>query len=235
MTERAVPGFLPSRHGFHFANRWPPGPAFWLGAGYVRIGFGNVADGLCGGMGFAVRDRFEAGLAVPGDAVPPAAGTPLFAEIVRRQVDSFDRLVRLPFRFWSLAALHPDRPTRLSRVLGLAPRGTLAVRDEWPRLRAEIEAGRLAMVGLVRSAGRSPFSLGQNHQVLAWGYRVAGQELAIRIYDPNWPDRDDVEVMVRLDAEPETGRQLVTFGQSTGEPLLGWFLAPFIPARRGGR
>ncbi len=232
MSERSVPGFLPSRHGFHFANRWPPGPAFWVGAGYLRLGIGNVADGLCGGMCFAVRDRFEAGVTVSGDGGPPPAGTALFAEIVRRQVDSFDRLIRLPLRFWRLAALHPDPPTRLSRVLGLAPRGTLAVRDEWPRLRAEIDAGRLAMVGLVRTTGRSPFSLGQNHQVLAWGYRVDTRDLALRIYDPNWPDRDDVEVLLRLDREPETGRQRVTFAQSTGEPLLGWFLAPFIPARR---
>lgn len=231
MSERSVPGFLPSRHGFHFANRWPPGPAFWVGAGYLQLGIGNVADGLCGGMCFAVRDRFEAGIAVSGDAAPPAAGTELFAQIVRGQVDSFDRLIRLPLRFWRLAALHPDPPARLSRVLGLAPRGTLAIRNEWPRLRAEIDAGRLAPLGLIRTAGRSPFSLGQNHQVLAWGYRVDRYELALRLYDPNWPDRDDVEVLLRLDREPDTGRQRVTFAQSTGEPLLGWFRAPFIPAR----
>jgi hypothetical protein len=232
MTERTVPGFLPSRDGFHFANRWPAGPALWLGGRYLRIGLGNVADGLCGGMAFAVRDRFETGLGVPADRFPPVAGTPLFAEIVRRQLDSLDRVVRLPWRFWRLAALHLDRPTRLMRLLGLVPRGTRTVRDEWPRVRAEIDAGRLAMLGLVRSSSWNPFRLGRNHQVLAWGYRVAEHELALRIYDPNWPDRDDVEVRLRLDRESATGRHQVAFTQSTGEPLVAWFAAPFVPVRR---
>lgn len=232
MTERSVPGFLPSRNGFHFANRWPAGPALWLGGGSIRLGIGNAADGLCGGMCFTVRDRFDARLSVPVDGTPPPAGTPLFAEIVRRQVDSLDRLIRLPLRFWRLAALHPDPPTRLTRALGLTPRGVLTLRDEWPRLRAVIDSGRLAMVGLVRSTSRSPLLLGRHHQVLAWGYRVSAAELALRIYDPNWPDRDDVKLVARLDLDPTTGRQRVTLAQSTGEPLLGWFLAPFIPTRR---
>src|SRR5438552_523764 len=36
MATGAVPGFIPSRHGFHFANAWPSVPAFWVGVGLVR-------------------------------------------------------------------------------------------------------------------------------------------------------------------------------------------------------
>jgi hypothetical protein len=228
--ERTVPGFLPSRHGFHFANRWPRTPAFWFGIGYVHVGIGNVADGLCGGMCYVVRDRFEAGVPVPATTEPPPAGTPLFNEIVWRQVTSFDRLVRLPYRFWSLAALHPDPPRPWSRALRLTPRGVLAARSEWPKIRAEIDAGQLPMLGLLRWAGPNPLVLSGQHQVMAWGYRVDGHALAIRIYDPNWPDRDDVELRVEVDGGPDGPR--VRLAQSTGEPLLGFFLARYESPRR---
>jgi hypothetical protein len=229
VQEQAVPGFLPSRHGFHFANRWPRIPAFWFGLGYVHLGIGNVADGLCGGMCFVVRDRFEAGVPVPEITEQPPAGTPLFNEIVWRQVTSFDRLVRLPWRFWSLAALHPDPGRPWSRALGLAPRSILAARTEWPLIRAEIDAGRLPMLGLLRSASPNPLLMSGQHQVMAFGYRVDGPSLAIRIYDPNWPDRDDVALGV--DVENAGDGQRVRLAQSTGEPLLGFFRARYEPPR----
>jgi hypothetical protein len=61
-----------------------------------------------------------------------------------------------------------------------------------------------------------------NHQVLAFGYRLEPKTIALRLYDPNWPDRDDVEARVEL-AEGSAPR----FESSTGEPLLGFFLAPY--------
>jgi hypothetical protein len=215
----------------HFANRWPPTPAFWLGVGYVNVGIGNVADGLCGGMCYVVRDRFEAGLAVPGRTEPPPAGTPLFDEVVWRQVSSFDRLVRLPMRFWLLAALHPERSRPWSRLLGLAPRPVLTVRDEWPRIRAEIDAGRLPMLGLLRNASPNPLLLSGQHQVMAWGYRLDGDALAIKIYDPNWPNRDDVELRVVVGGS--AAMPPIALSQTTGEPLLAFFLARYHPPKGG--
>ena len=53
-----------------------------------------------------------------------------------------------------------------------------------------------------------------------------GQAISLRLYDPNWPDRDDVTVTIHLDnALRPTG-----LSQSTGEPLLGWFVLPYSPA-----
>jgi hypothetical protein len=224
VSENSVPGFLPSRNGFHFVNGWPPGPAVWLSIGPIALGLGNAADGLCGGMAFATRDRFQRGEVPPPDTSPPAPGTMLFREIVRRQIDSFDHLVRLPLRLYVLAALHPSGPNRWARLVGLVPRATLAVRDEWPKIRADIDGGRLSMLGLIRSTSANPVHLGHNHQVVAWAYDVSPTELTLRLYDPNWPDRDDVSIRVRL-----AGGSTVDLTQSTGEALFGFFRAPYTP------
>ena len=217
MTEKVVEGFLPSRSGLHFANRFPPGPTVRLGPIDPRaIGVGDAAAGLCGGMCFTVRDLFEAGISVPPDREPPANGTPRFRSLVRRQVASLDWL-RIPFRFW------------LRSALGNSFAGDRAVATyerEWPGIRREIDAGRLAMLGLIRVAGVNPFKLTGNHQLIAYGYSEDGRGVTLRLYDPNWPDNDEVTATIRLDpAFRPTGLE-----QSTGEPLLGLFLAPFRAA-----
>ena len=101
--------------------------------------------------------------------------------------------------FWRLAALGPDGAARRSREV------------EWPKIRADIDAGRLAMVGLVRETSRNPFELTKNHQVAGWAYDIVGETITLRLYEPNWPDRDDVTVTI------EGGH----LRQSTGEVLAG--------------
>jgi hypothetical protein len=194
-----VPGFLPSTHGLRFANRFPPGPTLTLGPIDPRwIGIGDASAGLCGGMSGFVRDRFEAGLPIPPDAAPPPNGSPLFRALVRRQVESLDWL-RTPLRFW------------LAGASGAARAGGRSREVEWPRVRADIDEGRLSMVGLVRHTGLNPFSMTQSHQVLAYAYEIAGEAVTLRIYDPNWPSRDDVAIDVDADGVRQT----------TGETLAG--------------
>jgi hypothetical protein len=197
----AVAGFLPSTNGLHFANRWESGPTVRLGFIDPRwVGVGDAKAGLCGGMSWYVRERFEAGQPIPTDVTAPANGSPLFKSIVRRQVESLDWL-RAPLRFWRFAAMGPDGLARRTRE------------SEWPKIRAAIDAGHLPMIGLIRHHGWSPFDLTKDHQVLAYSYETAGPSgpTTIRLYDPNWPNRDDVTVT--LDSSG--------FRQSTGEPLLG--------------
>jgi hypothetical protein len=210
VNERVVEGFLPSRHGFHFANRWPPGPTIRFGPLDPRwIGVGDASAGLCGGMCFTVRDLFEAGVAMPPDREPPANGSARFSSIVRRQVESLDWL-RLPIRFWWRSAVGGDRA-----------RSTFE--REWPKLRREIDEGRLAMLGLIRVATVNPFKLTGNHQVIAYGYAEDGRGVTLRLYDPNWPDRDDVTATLHLDP----ALRPTALDQSSGESLLGWFVAPY--------
>jgi hypothetical protein len=69
------------------------------------------------------------------------------------------------------------------------------------------------MVGLIRHHGMNPMHLDRDHQVLAFAYETEGSTgpTTIRVYDPNWPDRDDITLHLST----------VGFRQSTGEPLLG--------------
>jgi hypothetical protein len=199
VESNALPHFLPSAQGLHFVNRWPSGPTVKFGPLDPRwIGIGDAKNGLCGGMSSYVRDRYVAGAPVPPDTVPPANGSPLFKTIVRLQVQSL-ALMRTPLHFWRLASLGADGAARRSREV------------EWPRIRADIDAGRLAMVGLVRESSRNPFELTKNHQVAAWAYDIDAETITLRLYEPNWPDRDDVTVTL------EGGH----LRQSTGEVLAG--------------
>jgi len=201
VESNAVDGFLPSIHGLHFANTYPSGPTVKLGVIDPRwVGVGDADAGLCGGMSWLVREWFEDGRTIPPDTSAPANGSPLFRAIVRRQILSLDWL-RGPVRFW-LAALSP--PERLRER-------TLDV--EWPMVRGAIDAGRLPILGLVRHRGWNPFDLSKDHQVLVYGYETAGPAgpTTLRVYDPNWPNRDDVSITLLSGG----------FLQSTGEPLFG--------------
>ena len=137
----AVPGFLPSVHGLRFANAFPPGPTLtFAGLDPRRLGFGDASAGLCGGMALTARDLYEAGVAAPADAAPPANGSPRFQALVRRQVQSLDWF-RVPLRYLDLQAFRPDPPTGLAALLGREPPRVDALLREWPRIRAEIDAG----------------------------------------------------------------------------------------------
>lgn len=197
MSESKLVGsFLPSVNGLHFANRFPPGPTVRLGPlDPSRLGIGDAANGLCGGMAWFVRERFESCQPIPPDPEPPANGSPLFKALVRRQVKSLEWM-RTPLAFWRMGV----------RGAGMARRTN---EHEWPRIRRLIDADRLAMVGLVRSQGINPLKLTKNHQVVCYGYVTADRTARLRIYDPNWPNRDDVTIVI----EPDR------VAQSTGESL----------------
>jgi hypothetical protein len=205
-------GFRPSTHGFAFANRWPPGPAFEWHRGYIHLGIGQVGNGLCGGMAFAAGDRFMRGETIQADPEVPPAGSALFDEIARRQLDSFE-LGLVPLRFWLAAArLRSGRWTERRQV------------REWRSIRRALDGGAPAMVGLVRSPSIDPFSLTANHQVLGYGYDASADAATISIYDPNHPGDDDV----RLRLDRRDGR--LSLAQSTGEPLLALLSLPYRPA-----
>ncbi|HUQ78594.1 MAG TPA: hypothetical protein VM427_06965 [Patescibacteria group bacterium] len=214
MNVRRIPGFLPSTHGFHFANAWPSGPTIRFGPLDPRIiGVGDASAGLCGGMVYTVADLFAADVAVPSDREPPVNGSPRFASIVRRQVESLAWL-SVPVRFWLRSAVGGS-------FGGDRARPTLE--REWPKARAALDAGRPVPIGLIRVATCDPRALTRNHQVIAWGYAEDGRGVTLDLYDPNWPDRDDVTMTIHLDPSFRPS----ALSQSTGEPLLAWFVLPY--------
>lgn len=220
-----VPGFLPSRSGFHFPNRFDDAPVAELGFAGVRLPIGNASRGLCGGMVFAARDLFEAERLPPAAAIAPARGTPLFRYLGRRLFSSW----RLPFgalRYvaWSML---PDGD--LWGVRGVTSR---TLRREWPRMREEIEAGHLCPVGLVRVRSISPWTMARNHQALAYGYDLdeSGGAVHVLVYDPNHPDDDSIRLSFAL-GEPLAHQGI---GYVEGERRVrGFFVTTYRPPSSG--
>ncbi len=205
MSSRVVPGFLPSTSGFRFANSFPHVPVRRIGIpGVVSIPIGDASNGLCGGMAFAARDYHEAGRPLPADTEAPGEG-PLFDYLVKRLFDSFD-LPFGPVRYLQLMSpALPDGETAWSRI-GLAPHGRAwrMVNQEWPKVKGDIDSGHCSPLGLVRIKSTNPFDLKENHQVLAYGYDLSSSSVALRLYDPNQPGRDDVALSLNLAGPSQT-------------------------------
>jgi hypothetical protein len=228
VTTRVVPGFLPSTSGFRFPNAFPHVPLRHIGIpGVITLPIGDASNGLCGGMTFAVRDYFEGGRTPPVDATPPGAG-PLFDYLVDRLFDSFD-LPSGPTRYLQL--MNPalsDGDSLLAR-LGIAPHGRAwrMITQEWPQIRRDIDEGTLSTLGLVRVKSIDPFDLGDNHQVLAYGYERTGAMLTLRLYDPNRPGRDDVTLSLAVN-DPTHAAPVHVF--PAGPPVFAFFRVPYAAA-----
>jgi len=221
VTSRRVPGFTPASSGFHFPNHFAKEPVIVLSLGVVRLPVGDASRGLCGGMVFAARDLFDAGLPPPPGTEAPRRGTALFGYLVRRLFSSFD-LPMGPLRYMMWMAL-PSRS--FLGIPGVAERTA----SHWIRIRAELDEGRPAALGLVRAWSLNPLTLARNHQVLAYGYDLdeATGALRIPVYDPNHPDDDAPALELRLDQ----GRVAGEIGYVQGErPVRGFFLTRFRPA-----
>lgn len=232
MTAIRVPGFLPSAVGLHFANAFPHIPLREIRLpGIATLSIGDAANGLCGGMTYTVVDLFRAHLGPPADDHPPAAG-PRFESIVDRQLDSFAD-GRVPLRFYSL--MGPSRPDRepfwapwLGRLgIDRHSRTYVMAHEEWPAVRAELDAGRLVPLGLVRVIDRDPRLLGRNHQVVAFGYDLDADRLALRIYDPNLPGRDDVTLSLDISDPMAAVRPTYT---APGPDVVCFFRTPYSAA-----
>ena len=221
----AVAGFLPSRNGFQFANRWDGSlPVVTVGFIWNRLldamsgdladllGIAHVSEdwlpvthadgGLCGGMVYAAMDYFNARqlpppatyklVTPPGvmQAVSPdSASDPLFQYTRQRLLDSFDFNGRGARWLAYSSPVYPDDDEGVLQSAGVAKgKAWVTYREEWPRIRALLDRGQLAPVGLVQSA---QFDVGANHQVLAYAYRQSGQVVQLWIYDPNVPKQAD--------------------------------------------
>ena len=153
----------------------------------------------------------------------------VYRYIVDRQITSFDD-GRLPLRFFRL--MSPTRPATepawapwLGRIgVDRHSRTYVMVHEEWPAIRSLLDAGQLAMIGLVRAVSLDPKMLSHNHQVLAYGYDLDGTQVTLRICDPNWP-RDDT-VTITLDTSNPSGSASPTWSKPDA-PVLCFFRAGY--------
>ncbi len=211
-----ITGFVPSKHGFHFANGFE-------GKVAIMPGFGEVATrGRGGGMAFAALDYWYTGLPVPthrpqdfqGGTVPED-GTRLADYLYKRLFDSFAAPSARQFVTWTLAA---DQGTWAD------PGVVSRTRDETlPQLRRLLDDGRPAVLGLV--AASTLEDLAGNHQVVAYGYELdeSSGAIQIRVYDPDRPEQEVV-----LSTDP--GRPYLE-SSVPGERWRGCFVQDYLPER----
>ena len=101
----------------------------------------------------------------------------------------------LPYGPWRYMHLMnpdlPDHETDFSRI-GLAPHGRawVMINEAWPSDQGGSRRRPPSPMALVQVKTHDPFRLGQNHQILAYGYELDGNDLQILVYDPNTPDDD---------------------------------------------
>ncbi len=197
-----VPGFRPSVHGFPFPNSYPPDrPFFLFDTPFGAVQFADATRGLCGGMVYAAIDLFVAGLPVPATPTDP-----VFRRFCRRMFTSWG----VPFG-WMKYLDWMRRPGASKFVTGVrTTRGltSLTVETEWPKIRELLDAGQLVPLGLVKAQGLNPRKMGQNHQVLAYGYDASGDDVSLAVYDPNYPGDDGVRLSFSL-ADPDVERSVV--------------------------
>ena len=115
-----------------------------------------------------------------------------------------------------------------SRV-GLLPHGRAwqTVRDEWPKVRADIDAGHPSPLGLIKVKSTDPRQLKQDHQVLAYGYDLDGGNPEAPALRPEQPGRDDVTMSLSL-ADPSRPTA-ITLWPSSG-PVYAFFRVEYAPA-----
>ena len=214
LTGRAV-AFDPATHGFAFPN------AFVNEVLTLPNGAKIATAGRCGGMAYAALDYFLAGQPVPtwrSDLWAPSRVPPdshwLARLFTQRLHDSFFTGSAAKFVTWSM---HSDDETWVFKGV---TRWTKE--EELPRLIASIDAGRPVVLGLV--VARNLAAIGDNHQVIAYGYeqdQTTGRTTVL-IHDSNTPRKAVTLTSVR-DQHDWTA--------SNGHSWRGFFVQDYTPRR----
>lgn len=200
--------FDPNEHGFHFYNY------FTLDPDLLGVDLGTWYMGFCGGMCAAALNRFSKGEDIPEDEDIPEEGTPLFDELLFRQMRSTPLDLMPTLYDWQSA---PDAST-FWRKPSIGQR----TKREWPKLKYELDKGRPTIIILIRARGYFGNPT-RNHQVLAIGYELdpARKDLEIQVYDPNKPKQTNT---LAMNLGLPDGR--LHFKDSSGSRTRGFLVNP---------
>jgi hypothetical protein len=213
--------FLPSKHGLHFVNGWPAGtPALVVHSPLGDISVGDASQGVCGGMCFAARDLFDAGLQPPPGTTSPAGGSAMLNYLTRRLLASWD-IPRGILTYYEWANT-PDGDTLFGARHGVLRQ---TVEDQTPKVTASIDQGKPCTLGLVTIHSADPTQLKHCHQVLAYGYEWAASYLRLRVYDPNKPDDDTV--YIGLETHHPEATTKVDHNAGIGRTIRGFFFVRY--------
>lgn len=198
-----VPGFLPSNNGFKFSNNnWSDFgyklPSLQGFPGIENIKLGTASNGLCGGMVFAVRDYFEGKAIIPAMTSNPNDPENVYTKyIIKRLFNSFTTNdVTMYMKLMS--PMYADTDEGVLNSMGQMGRAYVTLREEWPMIRADIDQGHPSTIGLIRVKSAWIGDLGQNHQVLVYGYTINNSSIDLRIYDPNFPSNNHLVIKIKV-------------------------------------
>lgn len=68
------------------------------------------------------------------------------------------------------------------------------IKDEWPKIKTDLDAGRLSPMVLIQVKSVWHWDIVENNTVLAYGYELLGDDLRILIYDPSCVHDDNVAI-----------------------------------------
>lgn len=171
--------FDPEKDGFHFVN------AFKISPKILKLQLDDWNMGFCGGMSAAARRHFLKKTKIEQDTITPKSGSPLFNQLLKRQKKSTPASLIAQMYDWQSAPNSGDwwrKPSIGQRT-----------KNEWPKLKNELDQGFPTIIVLIRSHGYFADPT-KNHQVLAYGYEYdpSKKDLVIFVYDPNKPDLESV-------------------------------------------
>lgn len=246
---RSFESFRPSEHGFAFRNAFRGSPLPTGLGGLAGVGASMGAPqtfGLCGGMSSAAADLFLAGAMPPTVAEPPAQGTPIYEYLYARQVASLGQGFAMVAKFAGWMRRSTDGPLG-TRHLSLSEARSMVT---------ALEQGRPVVIGLVLVRAGDGKPIWSNHQVLGYavrrgaGDRAGDVPQAIRIYDPNFPRNDGVELRLKRQvvgrmggigpmapSVPVVGVRVTLHAPALGDrpertiPVRGMFAMPYEPAK----
>ena len=190
--------FTPAQHGFKFSNSFEDAFIELPGGGHAFH-----TKGRCGGMAFLALDHWHHHKPIPGGNVRPGDETPLARLIQRRLFDSF-ALNGLRYVKFSLMPLH-DEWWGIRKGVAKVTRT-----EEFPRLKASIDAGIPCALGLCQATAPTPAELGKDHQVVCYGYVEDLEESKLLVYDNNRPL--SVEILTFATRYSKQGDMLIRRG-----------------------
>ena len=163
--------FSVARHGFRFANSF-------VVSDIVPGIDGPFQMGFCGGMSAGALHRFQHGCARPATTSTPQENSPLYKELLERQIATLPVGVVTKIYDWQRS---PDQP-HVHTPHSIRYRQ----KSEWGELKKEIDQKRPAILVLIRAEGYFA-DITRNHQVLAFGYEYnpTTRDLKVEVYDPN--------------------------------------------------
>jgi hypothetical protein len=228
-----VPDFLPSASGLQFSNWFPPNseyPVITLPVvGTIKQ---DANTGLCDGFAYTTLDLFLANPRIkPIDIDTPASGTPRFNYLAKREIDSFGSAPAFENAKKLIEWIQtPSHDVTISFYgNGLAHR---MVKEEWPRIKADIDSGTPSPLLLVMEPKCGPgdipgiiAALKRCHGVLAYAYSLDDKNnLTLSIYNCNEPGVDSSTIILDI-SNPEHTIDITATGVSKSIPfkIRGFF------------